>query len=305
MCIALGQISRTMHPTGFGVADEMEPKTVACKCMCGVAEFTVRLNEDEQVGLVTCSAGHHSFLLDSRDYWADVLQNGRPRQIQCRCKGKLFRVELIYDFRADGDVRFVYISPICSACNRERRGVSVKINYGPTAELVSKPLDPIQRPWLRAKTREINSYWKPADAEQFARYLTENLAARMFRGDDEMQECEIHEVEFYPQLKYDLFFTNVEDFAPEPGRDPHKRASLLRLTVPFHMMWPSGLALLHYIQWAEELLRGTDVTKQPESFLLFAKHAREWLRQNYLNNRGANCADCPAEYERIAVHLRR
>jgi hypothetical protein len=52
-----------------------------CECACGVRQFHIRLFRDERVGLLTCKAGHHSLLLDSRDYWIDVLQDGRPEEI--------------------------------------------------------------------------------------------------------------------------------------------------------------------------------------------------------------------------------
>lgn len=133
----------------------MEQRTTACQCNCGAQQFKVRLEPDEQVGLLTCSAGHHSLLLDGRDYWADVLQEGRPREIKCRCGGVLFRVNLAYDFREDGDVRSVDVLPRCCDCGRGRAAVSFEIDYSPTAELISKPLDPIEQPWLKARRTKL------------------------------------------------------------------------------------------------------------------------------------------------------
>ena len=49
---------------------------------------------------------------------------------------------------------------------------SFEIDYSPTAELISKPLDPIGQPWLKAKRCEITAYWQPADVERFASYLS-------------------------------------------------------------------------------------------------------------------------------------
>ena len=142
----------------------MESRTATCQCICGAQQFRVRLEADEQVGLLTCSVGHHSLLLDSRDYWTDVLQEDRPKEISCRGGGKLFGVELVYDFRESGDVRSVDVLPKCSNCGRAHRGTSFEIDYSPTAELLSKPLDPIEQSWLKAKQRRITAYWQPADA---------------------------------------------------------------------------------------------------------------------------------------------
>ena len=139
----------------------MEQRTTACQCNCGAQQFKVRLEPDEQVGLLTCSAGHHSLLLDSRDYWADVLQEGRPKEIKCRCGGVLFRVNLVYDFREDGDVRSVDVLPRCCDCGRGRAAVSFEIDYSPTAELISKPLDPIEQPWLKARRTKLPPIGSP------------------------------------------------------------------------------------------------------------------------------------------------
>src|SRR5271170_1099743 len=107
----------------------MEPRRITCQCSCGALQFCVRLDRYEQVGLLTCPAGHHSLLLDSRDYWADVLQEGRPEQIKCLCGESLLQVDLIYDFREDGGVRCVDVSLSCCVCGRKNNGTSFEINY--------------------------------------------------------------------------------------------------------------------------------------------------------------------------------
>jgi hypothetical protein len=262
------------------------------------------LEPDEQVGLLTCPAGHHSLLLDSRDYWADVLQEGRPKEIRCRCGGALFRVDLVYDFRDDGDVRSVDVSPTCCDCGRERTGALFEIDYSPTVELISKPLDPVEQPWLKAKRSEITAYWQPADAERFASYLSGIPGVRIYRDSKGFEECGIEAVEFYPQLRYDLYFTNVLELPRLRLRDPQRAAPLLRLTSPFHIACPTGIALLHYIEYADEILRGAEVLSQPQPFLTFARQARAWLHENYLSQRGTHTADNPAEYERIVSLLR-
>jgi hypothetical protein len=284
----------------------MEPKTVVSQCpVCDAREFKLRIDVDEQVGLLTCSAGHHSLLLDSREYWTDVIQEGRPKGIKCSCGEVLFRVELTYDFRDNGDVRYVDVVPSCYRCGRTRRGASFEINDSPTIELVSKPLDPIEHPWLRGKQVQITAYWQPADAERFAKYLSGIPDVRVYRQSDGLEQCGIGDVEFYPQLKHDLYFTNSSIVPSLRIRDPQKVTALLRLCTPLPMACPGGVALLHYIEYNEQILRGMEILNQPESFLVFTRQARSWLKQNYLSKRGKNTVDNPMEYERIASLLRR
>jgi hypothetical protein len=121
--------------------------------------------------------------------------------------------------------------------------------------------------------------------------LFEIPAVRIYRDSNGIEECGIEAVEFYPELKYDLYFTNVLGLPPLRVRDPQKAAPLHRLTSPFHVACPSGIALLHYVEYPDEILRGAEIPKQPRPFLSFARQAREWLHQNYLPKRGRNTAD--------------
>jgi hypothetical protein len=112
----------------------MKSLVICCECGCGSLQFHLRLKREEQVGLLTCDAGHHSLLLDSRDYWADILTDGGPKQSRCRCGGTLFRLTLEYEFRDDGEVRTVLIKPTCSDCGREQTPAWVEIKYAPRTE---------------------------------------------------------------------------------------------------------------------------------------------------------------------------
>ncbi len=58
-------------------------------------------------------------------------------------------------------------------------------------------------------------------------------------------------------------------------------------------------SLLHYVQYAEQLMRGVDLETQPESFLRFTRDAREWLKNNFVSSRGKNTADNFKEYLRM------
>jgi hypothetical protein len=248
-----------------------------CQCHCGLRQFRARLNRSEQVGLLTCSAGHYSLLLDSRDYWAEVLQDGRPKESRCRCGSVLFYTYLEYELREDGEVHFVEVGLACCECGREQKPVVFEISYAPRAELIAQPLDPIEKPWLRAKQHQITAYWQANDAERFTRYLVESLGARLYMQtrENDLRVSTISDIEFYPELSKHLYFTNILEFASVRARDPHKTAPLLRLSSPFNIACPTGIALLHYIEYAEEILHDMKLVKQPASFLAFAQTARQ------------------------------
>jgi hypothetical protein len=187
--------------------------------------------------------------------------------------------------------------------------MEMDIKYSPTDQLVSRPLDPIEQPWHQPKRHEVTAFWKPVDAERFAIYLAESLGARTFSEDVPYQftEVPLADVEFYPELKHSLLFTNLDDAAVPQGRDPEKSSPFLRLNGPFHMVYslPRTLnsnennRLLHYIKYSQEVVRGGTLEKQPTQFLTFAQEACAWLSRNFVSLRGKNTADNLEEYLKV------
>lgn len=281
----------------------MENQRTICECSCGSQQFQVRLERDEQVGLLTCSEGHHSLLLDSRDYWADIVQNGRPKRLRCKCGSKLFAIMLLYEFRDTGDVRTVEVFSTCHACAHGQSRALFEIKYSPTEELVVRPLDPIEKPWMQPKRREITAYWKPNDAESFAHHLVLSLGASVVqhKPKSEMAACKIEEVDFYPELKSTLYFTNIEGLDLPKGLGPEKSAPYIRLYGPLHIMLKLDRepGYLYYVGYSLEVVRGADIVKQPAEFLAFAQSAVEWLSQKFPPTGRKNSADNPEEYKRL------
>jgi hypothetical protein len=89
---------------------------------------------------------------------------------------------------------------------------------------------------------------------------------------------------------------------------PEKAGPFLLLTTPVHMHYgpassmsdlDNNVCLLHYIKYAEQLMRGVDLETQPESFLKFTRDASEWLKKNFVSLRGKNTADNFQEHLRV------
>lgn len=281
----------------------MEHRLVFCRCRCGGEEFQVRLDRDEQVGLLTCRAGHHSLLLDSRDHWAEAIQDERPRFVRCKCAARHFRVGLDYKFREDGDIQTVDILLACSTCPRQQRELSFEIDYGPTIELLERPIDPIDKPWVKPRQTQITAYWRPCDAERFALHLSHALAAKVYRRDPEWRECDIGSIRFTKESTGDLYFSHTAQISLPNAQDPQKVAPLLRLSAPFRIAVSSGIALLYYIEYSKEIPVGPAFLKQAQEFLSFASEAELWLRKHYPSTRGKNTADHPEEFARIVELL--
>jgi hypothetical protein len=288
---------------------EMQNLETQCRCECGADAFEIRPKRDEQVGLLTCAQGHYSLLLDSRDYWADVLQDGRPRASRCRCGSLLFAIGLTYEFRDNGDVRTIDVTSKCHSCGRAKQELSCNIKYSPTDRLLSHPLDPIEKPWFQPKRREMTAYWQAGDAQRFATYLVESGARvfRRLRQADNHEECALKDIQFFPELECDLCFTNLAGVIPASGFYPQRSGPFLQLGGPYHIVLAGldDVALLHYVRYAEEISNAGELQRQPEEFLLFARSAMEWLKKNFISERGRNTADNPEEFVRMRFLLRR
>ena len=130
--------------------------------------------KDEGVATARCVAcGSHFLLLDSGDYWFDVIQTGYPRVTRCSCKGTAFQLQLEYYGRAGGDVELVRVGTRCTACRETQRRMNVEIDYSPTRRLLERPLTRCKNPEIFYDLKELSLYATAADIARVASYLAE------------------------------------------------------------------------------------------------------------------------------------
>jgi hypothetical protein len=281
----------------------------------------VRVNANQGVGLVTCTQGHHSLLLDSRDHWGDVIQGGRPRQTKCRCKAKVFAVSLDYTFREDGGaVSHVEAHAECDACGKSRRLMSLEIDYEPTDALVERPLDPITDPWIKAKRFSAGGYWKVDDLFRVVSLFAEEPGAVLyFAGWDEAPRAlskretidALHGAGWHAVAGQDwfaerrsrklfyLFATNQPLELPENPRDCWKRLPVVQVKSPQGMNCSRGHGWMYSVRYAEEVFRDGKPVPQSAEFLTFARRLIAALRTYFSSPLGPHSLYNPDEYERL------
>jgi hypothetical protein len=154
-------------------------KTSSPKCLkCQSDKFELRVLRDEAVaaaGCVNCSANY--LLLDSKDYWFDVIQKGYPRLTRCPCKNEVFRLRIDYNIRDDGDIDYIEIHSICSACGKTRRQLHFEVDYGGTGHLLKKPLVPCKNPKVLYDLKDINLLLTFPDIVRIVEHLAEEKCA--------------------------------------------------------------------------------------------------------------------------------
>jgi len=275
-------------------------------CHCGETIFTLRLSLLEEVGVITCSNGHHSLLLDSRDYWGEVIQNRKPRALQCKCKSKTFTVALFYTFRTDSeDVSQVDIITTCARCGIERRAMVIEIDYAPTKLLVERPLDPCDHPWLRTRQVKLSALWEQKDLEIFigwvmglggvrAYLLTTDGAYSAICAENELRKI----IRNAPV--WDLYLGLDSTPFPEQSFTYWKGMPVIHVWGPQVLVDKSGASTtMYFIEYAKEIIQGAAVVPQPGKFIDFTKSITNWLGNTYSSVRGKGTFDNPVEYARF------
>lgn len=143
----------------------------------GEEEFQVRYIRSEQVGVVTSRSGKSWFILDSKDYWYDLIQEEYPTRKKCNCKNDFFRLSFAYTPRINTeDYRSVSLSAHCTACGKEKKLGAVEIDYSPSAHLYTQPLTFCPEPKLKCRTYTIQGYWTDTQLSALSAFLLEKKA---------------------------------------------------------------------------------------------------------------------------------
>jgi hypothetical protein len=170
------------------------------------------------VRCVKCSANY--LLLDSRDYWFDVIQKGYPRITHCACKNESFRLLIDYNFRDDGYIDYIEVHSTCAACGRTRRQLNFEVDYCGTDHLLKKPLVPCKNPKILYDLWDISLLLMLPD---------------MFRIVDRLAE---EECEFLSYVRREDCWVPVRQDAAEAKTMIEKRRFLFTYAIPKHIEVP-------------------------------------------------------------------
>lgn len=126
----------------------------------GEAEFQLRYFHDDDVGILTTRSGKSYFILDSMDFWYDLIQERYPAKQKCGCKNDFFRLCFNYEPRVGtDDYRAVELISHCTECGKEQKFAHVAFDYSSTAQLFEQPITECVQPKIKYKTYSIQGYW--------------------------------------------------------------------------------------------------------------------------------------------------
>jgi len=293
---------------------QLEP---ACP-KCGEDVFELRMLKDEEVAAVRCLAcGRHFLLLDSEDYWFDVIQSGYPRPTHCLCRSSLFHLQLDYDLRDDGDVERVKVTTRCAACHKAQRRMNIGIDYSPTKKLLARPLTPCKNPEILYDLKELTLYATGADIARVAGYLAEQGCSfvgvvreqddwslrKLSRGQAaEVITKKVSYLQHYHQLYAHPGRLAVTEAAISTHKKEDafwKRHEVIRIHSPTAMVWGSRTGQLYYINFCNEFIDGQKVTAKSSRFRKLTAGLVDWLGQQFVSWRGSDCFDNEQVHQRL------
>ncbi|MFT3822546.1 MAG: hypothetical protein QM731_01450 [Chitinophagaceae bacterium] len=288
----------------------------------GENEFQVRFIKQEGVGLLTTRNEINYLVLDSLEYWYDLIQNGYPKKKKCSCKNEWFYVRFDYVQRAGtDDIREVNVFTTCTSCGKLSKALSVDIDYSPTEELVAEPIHFCEKPDIRYKYSQLTSYWSGNDLKEVLHFIFNDLKLHaycwFFKHPEDNRFFEKVTFEKAMQIvtvnhRYlNFYFSLVELDIAKYSEHTDKRGvyltdaiwrkeEIIQLSSPTVI---AGYGLLYYIHFCNQFLDKGNIRDKSEAFDEITKQVKNWLRLKFVTKRGANCYDGYEAYEKLKAKL--
>jgi hypothetical protein len=284
---------------------------------CNRRDFEIRAVKDDDVATLRCiGCGRDYLLLDSEDYWFDVIQAGYPRLSRCGCKSISFAVRCDYQYRDDGDVRSIDVWRACSSCQKVNRLMSLDIDYEGTEDLVRRPLRYCKNPKILYDLQQLTLYATRDDIVRVVDFLnSEHNCAFVcwLREQDKWVRHDLSSDETGRAVLRDRDRRYLRIYAlPNPidilDADVDtlkqedifwKRHEVIRISSPTNVGMDAGTGLLFYINFSNEFVDDEMITQKSRDFLQLTKSLVAWLGTEFVSWRGPRCFDNRNEHLRL------
>lgn len=150
----------------------------------GEENFIVRLNTREGVGLLSTEHEEHYLILDSNEYWFDVIQSEYPKKVKCSCKNEFFTVTFDYQMRENEpqEVKNINIELVCCACKKAKKPIHfAQIDYTPSENLIHQPILFCKNPKIKLKYKTLSYNWTDEQVLDYLDFLVSELGLKIYR----------------------------------------------------------------------------------------------------------------------------
>lgn len=269
----------------------------------GEAEFQIRYIRNENAGLLTTRSKKSYLILDSIDYWYDLIQEKYPAKQKCRCKNDYFKLSFDYVPRVGtDDYRGIELTSCCTECGRQKKFAAVDIDYSPTEQLFEQPITYCERPKILYQTYCVRGYWKEGAFRDLIGFLSHKdmlIYCWHWSGDKEKKRCvkrfaaeELKAFLFTEKRNYLQIYFSMEpldeliaaQFSNDQGvymeRDLWRKKELISINAPL-MVAAEGAGLFYTMNFCGEYLEAGQVKAKGEPFRQLAEeiyaYSQKWL----------------------------
>lgn len=267
----------------------------------GEDEFQIRYMRDENVGLLTTRSKKSYLILDSIDYWYDLIQKKYPAIQKCRCKNDYYKLYFDYVPRVGtDDYRGVELISYCTECGRQKKFAVVDIDYSPTEQLFEQPITYCERPKIIYKTYSVSGCWKEEafrnligflshkDLLIYCWYFKENKSYIKRFTAEELRNFLFVEKKRYIKIYFsmepleELFVEQLSDVGGvRVDRDIWRKKEVISLNSPF-MVAAEGAGLFYSMDFCGEYLEAGQVKAKSQPFYQLAEelseYSKKWVR---------------------------
>lgn len=284
----------------------------------GENEFQVRLIKGNGVGLLTTKNEENYLILDSIDYWFDLIQNEYPKKKKCSCNNEWFTVMFNYiSKQGSNDIREIRIVTTCTVCGKVSKPVSIDIDYLPTEALIEKPITFCEKPNIKYKFQELTSYWSGDNLKDFLQFIFHDLELHVYCWFSEHPESKrkFEKVSFEKAVqiinfnhKYLNFYFSANELDISSyikltdendvyiQREVWRRDEIIQLSFPYTIM---DYGLLYYINFCNQYLDKGNVVDKSEEFEAITVKLKKGLKEKFVTKRGTNCFDGQEAYDKF------
>lgn len=284
----------------------------------GTTTFQVRLLKDEGVGLLTTQNDENYLILDSIEYWYDVIQSGYPKKKKCSCKNEWFKIQFDYLPRPETeDIKEIQIITTCTVCNKISKASSINIDYSPTNELIEKPITFCEQPNIKYKFKELTSYWSGDNLKDFLKFIFLDLKLNVYcwfwQHSDKSRHFEKVSIEKAIQiitvnhnfLNFYFSANEINTIVYTQTTDNNgvyieegiwRKDEIIQLSSPLRIV---GYGLLYCIKYCNQYIDKGNTVDKSVNFEKITNDLNSWLTQHFITKRGKNCFDGQEAYEKL------
>lgn len=264
----------------------------------GENEFQIRYIRDENAGILTSRSDKSYFILDSREYWYDLIQEKYPGKQKCSCKNDFFKVGFDYLLRREtDDFRCVELISQCTECGKTKRFGRIDIDYSPSAQLFEHAITYCEKPKIKYKTHTIAGFWEKEDLYGLIKFLAQKqlliylwywneLGKRCFNQVDFTELTKFLSDENSKYLGIYFSFEPLEQIANNSEHDDKgiyidrnlwRKKELVKIDSPINVC----SNLCYYMEFCSEFLDSNGaVLKKSESFYKLTKELLRYCKEN-------------------------